>query len=85
MLCCRRGGVLVEIKRVYTGILLLPLRDFLWLNQECTTTNDYYYYYYSIAIDQACFERYSFGHETSSAFHETPESVEQNIPRLLTA
>jgi hypothetical protein len=39
----------------------------------------------SIASDQGCRERYSFGHEISSAFHEMPESVEQNIPRVLTA
>ena len=39
----------------------------------------------SIASDQGCCERYSFGHKISSAFHEMPESVEQNIPRLLTA
>src|SRR5215208_7482871 len=39
----------------------------------------------SIAIDQGCCERYSFGHKISSAFHKMPESVEQNIPRLLRA
>jgi hypothetical protein len=42
-----------------------------------------YYFSSCIASAQACCERYSLGHSISSDFHEMPESVEQNIPRLL--
>ena len=41
--------------------------------------------YFPISSAQGCCTRYSLGQGISSAFQETPKSVDMNIPRLLIA
>ena len=80
----RCGGLVSEEKRhtkTRQNHIVISLRLNRTLFLCLSSVNNYFSS--SIASAQACCERYSFGHWISSDFHEMPESVEQNIPRLL--